>query len=664
MEKENKKEEQAGIGGGLGSPFDSPGMATVSVGPYVERLPIAGKTVGEIRKRFKAKMDIDDRSQPILDGEEVDASACVREGQVLMFIHKAGEKGSDMTEHEKLLANENVDMGTKVSLIKGMSLAYDNDEDVQVAMRRVIKAYASKKASDNSGSTSEKEKLLDEILRGLETGPFRVASYVEMLPGHQQARVIMDDGTIAYTTVAHPQMVSSLKAGDEVLLDKGAHAVLFHMGVREDTGEEAKFERHVGEHIEVTMRNDERYVYRVADELAEQIKKKEVEPGDTLVVSDKKKFAYRRIPPADALSHYRYLVRERVPDVTVERDIGNPPRCIQEILEHIAIEMTEPQFSREFGVRRSQTRVLAGVSGSGKSLAIQAICNGTYQVMSMVSGAKFEELPPRIFRLRMSDVLSCYLGESDKNLARFFREVEQMAGEPVNVGGQLMQLPVIAIIEEMDGLARRRGEDHSNAIYDHILTTALQWLDPVRPELNDRLITYIGTTNEPDVIDRAFLRRIGGNIDRFHRLDKPGFEAVLSKHLAKVPVDTELQKATNTISTWLWSDNRGVELKLNSGHLTTKYRRDMLTGALVDRAVQDAAKSARNASVKAKTRKPICMEELFGGFEQQFQALLDQLTEENAGHYVDLPEGTRVASLRRLPMNPKLNTEPIKAVKE
>ena len=109
---------------------------------------------------------------------------------------------------------------------------------------------------------------------------------------------------------------------------------------------------------------------------------------------------------------------------------------------------------------------MAGVSGSGKTLTIQAICNGAYQIMSKVCGVEFDSLPPRIFRLRMSEVLSCYLGESDKNLARFFREVEQMAKEPVVVEGREMQLPVIAIIEEVDGLARRRGEDSINAIYD------------------------------------------------------------------------------------------------------------------------------------------------------------------------------------------------------
>lgn len=69
------------------------GQVTVSVGPYVEQLPLAGRTVGEIRAKFKKRFDIDDRSQAIIDGTEVDKDTIVQQNQVLMFVHKSGEKG-------------------------------------------------------------------------------------------------------------------------------------------------------------------------------------------------------------------------------------------------------------------------------------------------------------------------------------------------------------------------------------------------------------------------------------------------------------------------------------------------------------------------------------------------------------------------------------------
>jgi hypothetical protein len=89
--------ERTSTGGGLGSLFaDDPGPAglvTVAVGPYVERLPLGNSTVAQIRARFGQRFDIDPHSQAVLDGHEVGDDTVVRTGQVLMFVHKSGEKG-------------------------------------------------------------------------------------------------------------------------------------------------------------------------------------------------------------------------------------------------------------------------------------------------------------------------------------------------------------------------------------------------------------------------------------------------------------------------------------------------------------------------------------------------------------------------------------------
>jgi len=44
----------------------------------------------------------------------------------------------------------------------------------------------------------------------------------------------------------------------------------------------------------------------------------------------------------------------------------------------------------------------------------------------------------------------------------------------------------------------------------------------------------------------------------------------------------------------------------------------------------------------------ITAELLTDAFEQQFRALVEQLTELNVRQYVDVPDGVRVATLRRL----------------
>ena len=149
--------------------------------------------------------------------------------------------------------------------------------------------------------------------------------------------------------------------------------------------------------------------------------------------------------------------------------------------------------------------------------------------MSEITGVPLEQLPPRVFRLRQSQVLSMWLGESDKNVDRLFDEIEQLADQPFKTpDGRQFRLPVLVIIEEADGMARARNHDH-DAVHDRILTTALQRLDPARANIRERLIIFLASTNEPQIVDPAFLRRVGGSIEIFGRLNRSAFRAVLQK---------------------------------------------------------------------------------------------------------------------------------------
>jgi hypothetical protein len=51
-------------------------------------------SVGEIRRRFRDRFDLDPHSQAVLDGHDVGDDVVVRAGQALMFVRRAGEKGA------------------------------------------------------------------------------------------------------------------------------------------------------------------------------------------------------------------------------------------------------------------------------------------------------------------------------------------------------------------------------------------------------------------------------------------------------------------------------------------------------------------------------------------------------------------------------------------
>ncbi len=72
---------------------DQAGLAVVSSGVHVEQSPVGGMTVGEIRRRYADRFDIDPQSEAFIDGHVVGDDVVVRPGQTLMFSHQAGEKG-------------------------------------------------------------------------------------------------------------------------------------------------------------------------------------------------------------------------------------------------------------------------------------------------------------------------------------------------------------------------------------------------------------------------------------------------------------------------------------------------------------------------------------------------------------------------------------------
>jgi hypothetical protein len=83
----------AGGNAGLFDTVSAPGQVTVSSGPYLEELPVGNSTVGEIRRRFADRFDIDPHAQAVLDGNVAGDDTVVRAGQALMFTRRAGEKG-------------------------------------------------------------------------------------------------------------------------------------------------------------------------------------------------------------------------------------------------------------------------------------------------------------------------------------------------------------------------------------------------------------------------------------------------------------------------------------------------------------------------------------------------------------------------------------------
>jgi ATP-dependent 26S proteasome regulatory subunit len=557
-----------------------------------------------------------------------------------------------------MLLDKKLPTAHRVELLKSMA----NHESKE--SNELLGQYVDIAASGNLATYTQKTEELQEMIDEIKQGPKRMGTFVclqqQTKSPIQHAIVRLENGTTAFPIVLDAQMAGHLKCGNNVILDSHAKGMIGLATLLNNTGEEAHFERRIGpDHIEVSVRGDEHHVYRMANDLVDSIEKGAVDPGHRILVCPHRQMAFSHLPDEDGFANLRFLDKSKIPDVVVERDIAVPPAFIEEIAQMVYLEVTDPEKRRRYGLRRCVMKLLTGMPGTGKSYAICGLIREIYEVISRVIKVPLTDLPPRVMRLKASTVLSEWLGKSEKNIARFFSEIEQLSRQSfIPSEGKAIKLPVIVVLEEIDGLARHRGEE---PIMDRIFTTLLELFDPTRSQVSDNFIIFVGTTNKPHLIDSGFLRRIGGTIERFSMLNRNTFAAVLKKHLIAKPLvlldglgDHEmLSKIVYEITSWLFSPNgedRGqVSLAfVGSAEPEIRFRRDFMNPGLVDRAVQHAAQLACSAEAAGCDNPGLTSAGLKAAIDEQIQAIINVLSADNVTSYLELPEGSRVQSVRAI----------------
>lgn len=564
-------------------------------------------------------------------------------------------------EHILILAASDVPIRDRaIHALDLMVGARDGKGDCENIVSDIFNRLGQNPETESDEVTKMKQQL-EEIFDQLKNTPLKPATFIKAtnLDGgiSSHALVATDKGDTIYLAIPNPDQVRSLKTGDRVMIDAHAKILVNPAQDRLHFGSEGRFERKVDDlHIEI-VEQDRKRVVLAGHELIGQIDSGQVKPGAMVVCSSMDQIASFAIPDSDHLHHYRFLDRGPIPEVYADRDIGSPPKVIGEVARHVREEMTRPELRRKFRLRPCITRLLCGVSGTGKSLSIAAIHRLLYEIMAEITGMPVQELPPRVFRIRPSQMFSMWFGESDKNMDRAFDEIEQLADEPLEHKGKSYRAPVMVVLEEADGMGRTRGSQ-GNDVYDRVMTTMLQRLDPNRNSLANRFVVFLSTTNEPHIVDPAFLRRIGGAIERFGRLDQKGFGEVLRKHIAGLPAQDGREKDSDKIwkrhiahiENQIYREDPGIiELRLQGQDAPVrKYQRDFMTGALIDRAVQQAASQAWEMAIGEEADAGIKAEQILQSLHHQVMGVISQLTPQNIHHYLDLPDGARVTGLRRV----------------
>ena len=557
-----------------------------------------------------------------------------------------------------LLTDEEQPLSTKRAVLA--QLVMDDSKESEKLLAKLLNGSA------RPSEHEEKTEVLKEMITAMEEGPVRTGTFLAEVtaegfhgPRVPRVEVVLPDGQLVYAVVPDPGAVGKLCRGDTVYLDAQAKAVLGRQPGLPRVGEQARLVRQIDEAtVEVDLDHQGRFIFRSSEKLAEDLAAGKVEPGYQIVVCPNRHMAFDGVPPAQDNAHFHYLDRSPPPDVLIERDIANPPAYIEETLNHVRREMLEPTLARTFRLNRLRTVFLTGVSGTGKTLSIEGFARAMYELIAQVTGLSLDAVPPRVLRLRASQILTKWFGESESNVDKFFNEVEALSEEPVRgADGVEYEAPVLVIAEEIDGLTRERGS--GDATDGRVQNTILQRLDATAKNLRDRLIIVICTSNVPSLLDPAFVRRAGGMIEPFGRLGRQSFVAVLRKHLRDIPFvpssDAEEPRdaAIAALTAWLFGRNADKPVTelvyAGSTQAQQRYRRDFLTGSIVERAVQQAATRACRIQEQGGDAIGLSQALLAEAFVDQIGKIVEQLTEQNVHHYLTVPRGSRVATVRPSP---------------
>jgi transitional endoplasmic reticulum ATPase len=287
-------------------------------------------------------------------------------------------------------------------------------------------------------------------------------------------------------------------------------------------------------------------------------KKEEELPQDVLekIKVTKKDFenALKMVEP----SAMREVLVE-IPNVKWE-NIGGLEDVKQSLKEIVEWPLKNPKAFERIGIRPPKGVLLYGPPGTGKTLLAKAVANE--------SGANF-------ISIRGPEVLSKWVGESEKRVREIFKRAKQVA-------------PSIIFFDEMDSLVPRRGLEVGTRVAENIVSQILTQMSGLE-ELHD--VVVIGATNRPDILDPALLRP--GRFDRQVLVPPPDKKArleIFRIHTKNMPLKgVDLNKLAEKTEGYSGADIESVcrEAGLNA------IREDMNSKEVKKKHFDDALKKVK-----------------------------------------------------------------------
>jgi transitional endoplasmic reticulum ATPase len=210
--------------------------------------------------------------------------------------------------------------------------------------------------------------------------------------------------------------------------------------------------------------------------------------------------------------------------------IGGLESVKQQLIEAVEWPLKYPEAFIAINTRPPKGVLLFGPPGTGKTLLAKAIAT---------------ESEANFISIKGPELLSKYVGESEKAIRETFRKARQAA-------------PTIIFFDEIDSMVPTRGMAFDSGVTERIVSQILTEIDGLEELKN---VVVVAATNRPDMVDPALLRP--GRLERYIYIRPPDQnerELIFGIHLLGKPLasDIDIKDMANRAKGYVGADIEAI----------------------------------------------------------------------------------------------------------
>lgn len=428
----------------------------------------------------------------------------------------------------------------------------------------------------------EKVQSLEKMIEKVRQPPL-ISGYIVKLVGSDLGDndVVIARGNDLLKVSLGPVNKYSVKLGQYVWVHPQTYSII-EVSDRVHTGVVAKVFDVITESGRVILCSEEGMEKRVLPCSEELLK--ELKPGFQVTVLPPMMDIIEVLPNLEVKN---LLLGDR-PTVRYDQ-IGGLDEAMERIRDVIVLPFKETELFEKVELEAPKGILLYGPPGCGKTMLAKAVA---------------AENDMAFFNVSIADILSKWVGESERLVKELFRQAKE-------------HTPAIIFFDEIEALFTTRGLLDTSGVHKNIISQILAEMDGIVALRN---VFVIGATNRPDLLDPALLRP--GRFDEIIEIPRPdrrGGASIVRVYLKEsFPVAKELvqkhggqknaiQFLQEYVVEEMYGDNKWIEVKLDPDakqSVKTVKRKDIASGAILRAIITTAKKGyVKRAMGLSKNKK-------------------------------------------------------------